>query len=878
MSIARSLAHGLRTLLFRRDADRDLADEVQHYLDESVAAHVAAGVDPDEARRIARLEIGGTTATREHVRAFGWENVMEAVAADLRFALRRLRAQPAFTIVTVLTLALGIGATTAIVSAVKPILIEPLPYPEADRIVSVWDVGVEGTNADVTYGTLSELEARSHSFEALAAMKSWNPVLHGDAEPEPLAAQRESADYFRVLGVAPRLGRNFVRADDRPGGANVVVLSDALWRRRFSADAGLIGAPITLDGISFIVAGVMPRGFENASAPATELWTTLQYDLTQGRAWGHHLRLVGRLHSGVTPDQAERELDRIALDPVPEFPRPDWASLADGLTVRSLQHDVTAAVRPALLAILGAVILVLVIACVNVTNLLLAHGAQRRGEFALRAALGAGQGRLVRQLLTESLLLAIMGGALGMVVAIAGIRLFVVLSPPALPRLSAISLDGSVFAAGLLLTTLTGLAFGLMPAVHAARSDARVALTEASSRATGNRRRARSALVIAEVALALVLLVTSGLLLRSLNRLFDVDPGIVPEHLLTLQVQASGARAADDSAVRRFFDEAVDAVAATPGVASAAIVSQLPMSGDVDRYGVRFEPAPQDDPGEVSGTFRYAISPGYIATMGIPLKRGRVFNTFDRDGAPLVALVSESMARRRLPGLDPVGQRLRIGAGPLVTVVGVVGDVKQLSLATNDPDAVYVPATQWQFADRVMSVVIRASGDASALAPAARNAIWSVDRTQGIVRVATMEELLARSAAERRFVLLLFEAFAIAALVLAAAGLYGVISGSVAERTKELAVRSALGATRGDVLGMIVGQGMRLTAVGAGIGLVGALWATRIIASLLFGVSPLDAVTYAAVLALLACVALVACATPAWRALRVDPAGVLRGE
>ncbi|HET6680464.1 MAG TPA: ABC transporter permease, partial [Gemmatimonadaceae bacterium] len=684
--------------------------------------------------------------------------------------------------------------------------------------------------------------------------------------------------YFRVLGIAPRLGRNFIRADDRPGGANVAVLSDALWRRRFSADAGIIGAPITIDGVSFTVVGVMPPGFENASAPAAELWTTLQYDMTQGRAWGHHLRLIGRLRNGVTPVQAERELDRIALDPIPEFPRPDWASLADGLTVRSLQHDVTAAVRPALLAILGAVIVVLVIACVNVTNLLLARGAQRRGEFALRAALGAGQGRLVRQLLTESLLLASMGGVLGMFVAIAGIRLFVALSPPALPRLSAISLDASVFAAGLLVTTLTGLAFGLMPAVHAARSDARGALTQASSRATGDRRRARSALVVAEVALALVLLVTSGLLLRSLNRLFDVDPGIVPEHLLTLQVQASGARAADDSAVRRFFAEALDAVAATPGVASAALVSQLPMSGDVDRYGVRFEPAPQDDPGEVSGTFRYAISPGYVATMGIPLKRGRLLTTFDRDGAPLVALVSESMARRRLPGLDPVGLRLRIGDGSLVTVVGVVGDVKQLSLATNDPDAVYVPATQWQFADRVMSVVVRASGDASALAPAARSAIWSVDRTQGIVRVATMEELLTRSAAERRFVLLLFEAFAIAALVLAAAGLYGVISGSVAERTKELAVRSALGATRGDVLAMIVGQGMRLTVVGAGIGLVGAVWATRIIASMLFGVSPLDAVTYAAVLALLAGVALVACAAPAWRALRVDPAGVLRGE
>ncbi len=879
MSLWRQLTRGLRGLTHRSIADQDVADEVQHYLDQATAAHVARGLSRDEALRAARLELGSVTSVKEQVRGYGWENLVETLLADLRYAARRLRAAPGFTAVTVLTLALGIGATTAIFSAVNPILFQPLPYPQAGRIVMIWDIGSDGSRVEGTFGTYRELVTRSRSFDAIALMKSWQPAMQGAAEPERLDGQRVSASYFRVLGVPPALGQDFQGSDDRLGSPNVVILSDALWRRRFGRDRAIIGHPITLDGDSYIVVGVMPRGFENVLAPSAELWTPLQYDMSQGRAWGHHLRTVGRLRPGVGTDQAGRELDRIAHAPVPEFPRQPWASLENGLTATLLQDDLTRGVKPALLAILGAVALVLVIACVNVTNLLLVRGVQRRGEFALRAALGAGHNRLLRQLLTESLLLAAVGGAVGMAVAWFGVKALVALSPPGLPRVGAIRVDGAVFAFGLGITTLIGLAFGLSPALQASRNDLNRDLQYGSARTGGGHRRARSALVVAEVGLALVLLVSSGLLLRSLERLFAVEVGFDSAHLLTLQVQTSGHRFDEDSTTYRFFSQALEAVRRAPGVTAAALTSQLPLSGDLDLYGVHFDPSPSDDPGnEVHGTFRYAVSPGYIETMGIPLRRGRPLDERDRAGAPPVALISESMAKRRLPGLDPIGRRLRIGDGPLYTIVGVVGEVKQLSLALTESDAVYVTASQWRLADNAMSLVVRADGDAAALAPAVRRAIWSVDKDQPIVRVATMDDLLAATAAERRFALILFEAFALAALALAAAGIYGVLAGSVAERTREIGVRSALGASRRDILALVIRQGMMLTGLGVAIGVAGAVAATQAIVAMLFGVSRLDPATYLGVIALLAGVAMTACAVPAWRAARVDPASTLRSE
>ena len=878
MGLTRQLARGLRALVRRSATDRETTDEIEHYLAEATAAHVARGLSPHEAARAARVEIGSVTSVREQVRTSGWENAVDSALADVRYAARRLRATPGFTAVTVVTLALGIGATTAIWSTVDAILIRPLPYPDADRIVTIWDRGTDGGHLEATFGTYREILARAHAFSALAVMKPWQPTATGPAEPERLSGQRVSAGYFRVFGIAPALGRDFTAADDRATSERVVVLSDALWRRKFGADPALVGRTIRLDDDPHLVIGIMPPGFQSVVAQEAELWAPLKYDMLQDRAWGHHLRMIGRLRSGENIDRATRELASMAKNVVSEFPRPVWAALEDGLLVSRLQDDVTSSVRPALLAILGGVALVLVVVCVNITNLLLARGARRRGEFAVRVALGASRGRLARQLLTESVIVALIGGALAMVVAAAGVGAIVRLSPPELPRVAAIDVDAMAFAFGFGLTTAIGVVFGLVPALQAIRGAPGIDLQRAARRVAGGHRRTRSLLVVAEVALALLLLVSSGLLLRSIERLFAVSVGFDATRVLTMQVQTAGHRFDDDATTRRFFERALDEVRRVPGVTAAALTSQLPLSGDYVLYGVHFDPRPTSDPGETGGSFRYDVSPSYFAAMKIPLRRGRLLDDRDRANAPAVAVISESMARRRLTGVEPIGQRLQIGGSSLYTVVGVVGDVRQMSLALSEADAVYTTNSQSDQANNAMSLVVRARGDALSLVPAIRAAIWSVDKDQPIVRIATMNSLLELSAANRRFALTLFEAFAIAALVLAAAGIYGVLAGSVVEQAREIGVRAALGASRRDIVSLVLGQGLRLTALGVVIGVVAATFATQALVTMLFGVSRLDPVTYLGVIALLTVTAGIACAIPAWRAARVDPATTLRAD
>ncbi len=876
----RTLTRGLRALLFRRSSRQDLQDEVAHYLEQDVAERMRNGVSREEALRQTRLDSGGATRVQEEVRSSGWEHAVETLLADLRLGMRKLRAAPGFTAITVLTLALGVGATTAIFSAVNPILLAALPYPDAGRIVALSDKQNNGSRADVTFGTFSEIATRSRSFEALAAYKAWQPTLAGGGEPERLEGQQVSWTFFRALGVAPARGQDFQSVQDRLNGPSVAILSDGLWRRRFGADPGLVGKNITLDGVAVNVVGIMPRGFENVTTPGTEIWQPLQYDMSLGSAWGHHLKLLGRLRAGIGVAQASNELAQIGGHPVPEYARPAWADLKNGLIVRTLQDEVSGGIRGALLVLLGAAVLVLLIACVNVTNLLLGRGVRRRGEFALRTALGAGQGRLVRQVLTESLLLALLGGLAGVAVASVGVRALLALSPPGLPRGGAGVGPGRVLLLRLGLGLATALGFGIFPALQAGAADPQGELSVATLRSTRGPHRARGMLVVVETALAVVLLVSSGLLLRSLTRLFAVHTGFDGGELLTLQVQTSGPRYSQNAPTLDFFARALAAVRQVPGVRTAAFTSQLPLSGEVDLYGVQFEPAAPDDPGEIRGSYRYAVSDGYLEAMGIPLKRGRLLTTSDRGDAPAVALISEAVARRRLPGRDPLGQQLKIGTAGPYTVVGVVGDIKQQSLASDTPDAVYIPESQWRFADNVMSLVVRLRPGqrAAALVPQLREAIWSVDREQPIVRVALMDELIANGAAERRFAVVLIGAFALTALLLAAAGIYGVLSGSVAERTRELGIRAALGASQGGLLTLVIRQGMTLTLLGAGLGVLGALAATRVLTTMLFGISRLDVVTYVAGVGLLAAVALVACGLPAWRASRLDPAGVLRSE
>jgi putative ABC transport system permease protein len=808
---------------------------------------------------------------------------MEKLVQDLRYALRQLRKAPGFACAAVVILSLGIGGTSAIFSVLNPVLFAPLPYPHASRIMTIWYSGSDGERIPQAFNTYREVAERNRSFEALAVMKPWQPALSGGDQPERLDGQRVSAAYFRVLGVPVALGRDFQPSDDVLNGPKVVILSNGLWQRRFGGDLEILAHEIRLDDQPYTVIGVMPATFENVLSPAAEAWTPLQYDTgnvssPEAREWGHHLRMIGRLRAGIGRDRARSDLAWIAATPVPEFPRPSFVSLRHGFSVDLLQDDVTRGVKPALLAVFGAVILVLLIACVNVTNLVLARAARRQAEIAMRVALGAPPQRVMRQLVTESLLLALIGGILGMLLTELGIRLLVTLSPAGLPRLSAIHLDGTVFAFASVVTLLVGIVVGLIPAWQVSRANLQSSLQEGSQRISGSHQGIRRSLVVAEVALALLLLVSAGLMLHSIRRLLAVPAGFDASDVISLQVQTNGRRFDDERVCNQFFAQALEAVRQVPGVSAAAFTSQLPLSGDSDIYGAKFE---GDDPEIGYPVYRYAVTAGYFDTLRIPLRSGRLLGIHDTENTPAAIVISESLAERRFPNQDPIGKRVHIGGRngtPEFTIVGVVRDVKQMSLGLNDTDAVYTTTTQWNFPEQTLSLVVRGRGDVSALVPAIKNAIWSVDNDQPIVRVARMETLLAESAAERRFALILFEAFGLVALALAAGGIYGVLSGSVAERTREIGVRSALGATRGGIIALVVRQGMTLAGLGALIGVAGALLASRALAALLFGISRFDPLTYFTAVVLLSSVSVVACSVPAWRASRIDPMVALRYE
>jgi putative ABC transport system permease protein len=875
------------------DKNQELGEEVQNYFEEATAALKSRGLSTEDAERAARLELGNMTVAQEQVRSYGWENAVRTFLSDLRFAARQLRNHPGFTIVGILTLALGIGAGTAIFSAVNPILFEPLPYPHSDRILMIWST-FQGARSEVAFGTYRELAERGHSFDAMAIFEPWQPAITGASQPERLEGQSVSAGFFRTLGAAPALGRDFLASEDTFNGPMVVILSDKLWRRLFHGDSAIVGRTVKLDDDTYTVIGVMSPNFEDVLTPSAEIWTPTQYDPRQiagnfnSWEWGNHLRMLGRLKPGVSRLQGLQELAQIARTPWPQFPRPRWAALTHGLIVDSLQDDIARTIKPALLAVLGAVIMVLAIAWVNVVNLVLERGSQRRGEFAVRGALGASKQRILRQLITENMLLASFGGIAGIAVAIAGLRALVALSPAGLPRRDAMAVDPAAFFFALAITAIVGIVAGLMPAIHITRDDLQRGLQRNSRASVGGHASTRRALVVVEVAFALILLVSAGLLMRSMQRLLAVDPGFNSSHLLTLQIQSFGHQFDDLTSApgvgsnrrRRFFEQALDAVRRVPGVQQAAFTSLLPLSDDppvVGLYGAHFE---DEDSQTGHNVFRYAVSPDYCQTMSIHLLSGRCIDERDTAAAPQAALISESLAKGHFGSQNPLGKRLHVGPSdrPWYTVVGIVGGVKQTSLAINQPDAVYLSTEQTWFADDTLSFVVRTRDDAAALAPAVKNAIWSVDRTQPIVRVITMDRMMATTEAERRFVLILFETFGLVALMLAAVGIYGVLSGNVAERTREIGVRAALGASRSDILALILRDGMRLAAFGIAIGLCGAIAAAQAINTLLFGTSPLDPFAWTGVVLMLVSVSAIACWAPAWRASRVDPSIALRAE
>ena len=807
---------------------------------------------------------------------------MKELFQDIRYGFRMLRTRPGFTVVAVAALALGIGANTAIFSLINSVLLRPLPYPEPQRIVMIEENGKDGKSSNTSYATSKDWRERSQSFESISVVRDWSITLTGEGEPEMLQGMRVSANYFSTLAIKPVFGREFLPQEDSPATRRVVILSHSLWQRRFGSDAAIVGKPITLGGQTFTVTGVMPKGFEDLVSARlfqkADLWAPLGYDETLPWACRtcRHIQAIARLKQGVSLEQAGAELNTISQTLVLEHPH-DYA--VSGVTIIPLLDKFVGAVRPALYLLLGAVALVLLIACANVANLLLARSTQRRKEIAIRSALGARRGRIIRQLLTESVMLSTLGAAAGLALVWWGIEILAALSPPTILRLNEVNVDARVLGFTLALSLLTGIIFGLAPALQSSKLDLNAALKEGARGAGGGAgHRLRNLLVVSEIALALVLLVGAGLLVRSFVRVLNVTPGFESANLVTMNVSANGTRYADDAKVCAFYDEVVSRVSHLLGVEAAAVVSNLPLGGNKDMYGFHVEEKPMVNPEEAPSIERYVISPEYLRAMRIPLLAGRDFTERDGPNAPFVALISDSTAQSIWPNEDPIGKRVRMGGpdGPLRTIVGITGNVSHYGLDTPADLQAYVPEAQWTSSD--MQLVVRTPVDPRVLLEAVRGEIWAVDKDLPIYRVATMEQLVSGSVAQRRFIVILLSLMAMLAATLAALGIYSVMSYSVTQRTQELGIRMALGAQSNDVIKLVVGQGIRLTLGGIAVGLAASLALTRVMSSLLFGIGATDPVTFAAISLVVAVVALGACFVPARRATKVDPMVALRYE
>ena len=807
---------------------------------------------------------------------------MSSIGQDLRGGLRALRRSPGFAAVAVVALGLGFGANTAIFSVFNSVLLCPLPYAEPDRLVMVWD-------DDRTHGVPREWPGPDNFFDwrdqnrvfaGMAALRDWGPILTQAGEPVQLAGEIVSHNLFEVLGVEPALGRAFLPAEDQPDGEPVALLSHSLWQNRFGGSPAILGRSIQLDGQSFTVIGVLPPDFRPIFTRNAQIWRTFRAARDPAQRYrSHSIWVVARLGAGVSLERASSDMQTIARRLEREYPQTNTGL---GVTVMPLHEQTVGELRPALWVLLGAVGCVLLIACANVANLLLARGAERSKEIAIRSALGASRARLVRQVLVENLPLAGLGAAAGLLLGLWGVDLLVALAPPGMPRLDEVRIDGRVLGLSLLMVLLTDLLFALAPALQSARRGPGQSLQEGGRGAqSGIRgRRTRDALVVAELALALILVVGAGLLIKSFVRLRQVDPGFQPAQLLTFSLTLSETEYPERTEVPRFFDRLLERVEQLPGVEAAGSVAFVPLSGSDTDAGFYIEGRPHPAPGEEPAVWVRPASPGYFRAIGIPLLAGRRFERGDHAEAPKVVLISQAMARRFWPGADPVGRRLKFGRpesdSPWRTVVGVVGSVKHDALDTEAKTELYFPHAQVPY--RTMSVVVRTAGDPLALVGAARRAVHALDQHLPLTDVATAEQILERSVGAPRFTMMLLATFAALALMLAAVGVYGVIAYSVSRRTQEIGVRIALGAQRRDVLGLVVREGMVLAAIGVALGIAGAWALSRVLASLLFGVTATDPATYAGMSALLIGVAVLASVLPARRAARVDPIVALRYE
>ena len=808
------------------------------------------------------------------------ESMLASFRSDLRHATRLLGRSPGFTALCVLTLGVGIGATTAIFSVVNPLLLSGLPYREPDRLVSISERDSDGSPSNVGFVTYADLVERSRSLESAAAIGGWGPTLSEPGNAERVGGQRVSWTYFGMLGIKPAVGRDFRLDDDSPAAAaRAVILTHGLWSRRYGGDSSIVGQAIPIDGMPHDVVGVLPASFDNVLSPTAQIFRVLRYEPSQSWACRtcRHLRMVGRLRDGVTHEQAAAELGALMTSLEAEHPR-DYP--AAGVHLVTVQERVTGRLRPVLFAVAGATAIVLLIAVANVANLQLARAMRRENEFAIRAALGAGRGRLAQQLVAEGMILAALGGMAGLMIAYVALPALVARLPEELPRLGAIRIDRWALATAAGVSLVIAFLVGLAPAWRGGRASVFETLRGGTRSAGSHRLVARGGLVVAEVALAMILLAGAGLLSRTLVELYAVDAGFEPKGLLTLEAQATGPKYDTRAALFAHHDRLREAVLAVPGVESVGIASQLPLGGNMDTYGIRAQDKPLDNPALAPDADRYTVSHDFMRTMRIPLVRGRYFTPFDRDSTAPVVIVSEALAQKVWPAEDALGKRVQLGdpASPWREVVGIAANVRHSGLDAEVTQQIYIPERQWQFADNQVALVARTSGDPVSIADEVRLAVRSVDPDQPVMRLATMDQVIARSTAQRSLALILFAAFAGIALLLAAAGIYGVLAGHVAERTREIGVRTALGATPWTIVRLVVVQGARLAVLGLGLGLAGALAFGRLLSAMLYGVGAGDPWTLVAVSAVLAAVAVAACLVPARRALRVDPVTALRAE